>query len=144
MYVVRQDATLWTQSIGTVACNCRCFSEILKPYNSRYLQTWFFIDLISSLPLDYIISAVTSLEETQLVGASRALRVLRLAKLLSLLRLLRVTRLVRYVSQYEVVSCIFNAPNLWEWHRAYQVYQGIITCRTVVLNIRAHNAQNPY
>ena len=68
------------------------------------MRTWFLIDLISSLPLDYIIAAVTHHDKSQLVGASRALRVLRFAKLLSLLRLLRVSRLVRYVSQYEVVS----------------------------------------
>jgi hypothetical protein len=71
------------------------------------------IDLISSLPLDYIIAAITHHESSELVGASRALRVLRLAKLLSLLRLLRVSRLVRYVSQYEVVSLRFQcAGNL--------------------------------
>ena len=77
---------------------------LTKPSFFRYLRTWFLIDLISSLPLDYIISAITHREDSELVGASRALRVLRLAKLLSLLRLLRVSRLVRYVSQYEVVS----------------------------------------
>ncbi|XP_064647590.1 potassium/sodium hyperpolarization-activated cyclic nucleotide-gated channel 3-like [Lineus longissimus] len=68
----------------------------------HYLKTWFFLDLISSIPLDYIFlmfDAETNF--SQLIHAGRALRILRLAKLLSLLRLLRLSRLVRYVSQWE-------------------------------------------
>ncbi|KAA0201330.1 hypothetical protein HAZT_HAZT010649 [Hyalella azteca] len=95
-----------------------------------YLKTWFFLDLISSVPLDYIfliINQVSSAclwtyalpllhastefeyhyrdvnEGFQILHAGRALRILRLAKLLSLVRLLRLSRLVRYVSQWEEV-----------------------------------------
>lgn len=78
-----------------------------------YLRTWFFLDLISSVPLDYIFLIFNSLRgETvgedglssfQILHAGRALRILRLAKLLSLIRLLRLSRLVRYVSQWEEV-----------------------------------------
>lgn len=69
----------------------------------RYLRTWFLIDLVSSFPFDYVVSAATSSESGRLLGASRALRILRMAKLLSLLRLLRISRLVRYVHQYEEI-----------------------------------------
>ncbi|XP_059620418.1 potassium/sodium hyperpolarization-activated cyclic nucleotide-gated channel 3 isoform X3 [Phlebotomus argentipes] len=76
----------------------------------HYLKTWFFLDLISSIPLDYIflifnqyIASSDFSESFQILHAGRALRILRLAKLLSLVRLLRLSRLVRYVSQWEEV-----------------------------------------
>ncbi|XP_054724920.1 potassium/sodium hyperpolarization-activated cyclic nucleotide-gated channel 2-like [Uloborus diversus] len=71
----------------------------------HYLRTWFFLDLISSIPLDYIFLIFNQdyQENVQLLHAGRALRILRLAKMLSLLRLLRLSRLVRYVSQWEEV-----------------------------------------
>ena len=114
------------------------FSEqvILDPREiaERYLKTWFFLDLVSSIPLDYIFlifnqvkeivlsqeqglrkinrifgSRVQELDENfQLLHAGRALRILRLAKLLSLVRLLRISRLVRYVSQWEEVYVSFK------------------------------------
>ncbi|XP_034246963.1 potassium/sodium hyperpolarization-activated cyclic nucleotide-gated channel 2 isoform X6 [Thrips palmi] len=71
----------------------------------NYLKTWFFLDLISSIPLDYIFLIFNQdfSESFQILHAGRALRILRLAKLLSLVRLLRLSRLVRYVSQWEEV-----------------------------------------
>uniref|UniRef100_A0A8W7Q344 Ion transport domain-containing protein n=1 Tax=Anopheles coluzzii TaxID=1518534 RepID=A0A8W7Q344_ANOCL len=77
----------------------------------HYLKTWFFLDLISSIPLDYIFLIFNQMQKYsqdfsdsfQLLHAGRALRILRLAKLLSLVRLLRLSRLVRYVSQWEEV-----------------------------------------
>uniref|UniRef100_A0A182P4F0 Ion transport domain-containing protein n=1 Tax=Anopheles epiroticus TaxID=199890 RepID=A0A182P4F0_9DIPT len=76
----------------------------------HYLKTWFFLDLISSIPLDYIFLIFNQMQkysqdftDFQLLHAGRALRILRLAKLLSLVRLLRLSRLVRYVSQWEEV-----------------------------------------
>ncbi|EDO34316.1 predicted protein, partial [Nematostella vectensis] len=69
----------------------------------RYLKTWFFIDLISSLPIDYIVEAATQSSTKSLIGATRTLKLLRFAKLLGLLKLLRLSRLVRYVQQYEEI-----------------------------------------
>ncbi|KAK5647404.1 hypothetical protein RI129_002296 [Pyrocoelia pectoralis] len=76
----------------------------------HYLRTWFFLDLISSIPLDYIFLIFNQDfgESFQILHAGRALRILRLAKLLSLVRLLRLSRLVRYVSQWEEVYILQN------------------------------------
>ncbi|XP_060536412.1 potassium/sodium hyperpolarization-activated cyclic nucleotide-gated channel 3 isoform X2 [Cylas formicarius] len=78
----------------------------------HYLRTWFFLDLISSIPLDYIFLIFNQFQEYgdsfQILHAGRALRILRLAKLLSLVRLLRLSRLVRYVSQWEEVYILQN------------------------------------
>ena len=70
-----------------------------------YLRSWFFLDLISSIPLDYIFLIFNQdiSDNFQILHAGRALRILRFAKMLSLLRLLRLSRLVRYVSQWEEV-----------------------------------------
>ncbi|XP_055882984.1 potassium/sodium hyperpolarization-activated cyclic nucleotide-gated channel 4-like isoform X4 [Biomphalaria glabrata] len=86
----------------------------------QYIRTWFFLDLLSSVPMDYIFLMWDSeadfnqlfhagnnknnnnwKQETPAYWQGRALRMLRLAKLLSLLRLLRLSRLVRYVQQWE-------------------------------------------
>ncbi|XP_074650570.1 potassium/sodium hyperpolarization-activated cyclic nucleotide-gated channel 3-like [Tubulanus polymorphus] len=89
-----------------------------KEIARHYIKTWFFLDLISSIPLDYIFlmfDAETNFSQLIHAGSivhvlagsvwqSRALRILRLAKLLSLLRLLRLSRLVRYVSQWEELT----------------------------------------
>ncbi|XP_047736533.1 potassium/sodium hyperpolarization-activated cyclic nucleotide-gated channel 3-like [Hyalella azteca] len=88
-----------------------------------YLKTWFFLDLISSVPLDYIFLIINQYrkdaedvnEGFQILHAGRALRILRLAKLLSLVRLLRLSRLVRYVSQWEevYVSSFLNMASVF-------------------------------
>lgn len=87
---------------------------ILEPrmIAKHYFRTWFFVDFLSSIPLDYLFLLVReSGENFQLARTGRALKVLRLVKLLSLLRLLRLSRLVRYIHQWEeVTSFIHLAP----------------------------------
>jgi hypothetical protein len=83
---------------------------ILQPKQiaKHYVRTWFFVDFLSSIPLDYLFLLVReSGEKYQLARTGRALKVLRLVKLLSLLRLLRLSRLVRYIHQWEEVISIF-------------------------------------
>ncbi|PAA78447.1 hypothetical protein BOX15_Mlig019536g1 [Macrostomum lignano] len=88
-----------------------------KMIAQHYMKSWFFLDLISSIPMDYIFLVLNQRNNmSQLMHAGRALRILRLAKLLSLLRLLRLSRLVRYVSQWEellnVASVFMRVANL--------------------------------
>ena len=72
-----------------------------------YIRSWFFLDLISSIPLDYLYLVFNQdfddNYQASIWQAGRALRILRILKMLSLLRLLRLSRLVRYVSQWEEV-----------------------------------------
>ncbi|TGZ62996.1 hypothetical protein CRM22_007150 [Opisthorchis felineus] len=73
-----------------------------KEIARHYLKSWFMLDFISSIPMDYIYLIFDNKDHyNQFLSAGRTLRILRLAKLLSMLRLLRLTRLVRYVSQWE-------------------------------------------
>lgn len=76
-----------------------------KVISRHYIRTWFTLDLLSSIPLDYIFLIFNQdySDNYQFLHAGRALRIFRFAKMLSLLRLLRLSRLVRYVSQWEEV-----------------------------------------
>lgn len=81
---------------------------ILEPHliAMNYLKTWFCVDLLSSLPVDYLFLFLDTGDHSggyTIARTGRAIKVLRLVKLLSLLRLLRLSRLVRYVHQWEEV-----------------------------------------
>jgi len=73
----------------------------LPTIRRRYLRSWFAVDIISSLPIDYFLQ-MTSVERPS-ASASRAVKLFRFAKILSLLRLLRISRLIRYVHQWEQI-----------------------------------------
>ncbi|XP_035475965.1 potassium/sodium hyperpolarization-activated cyclic nucleotide-gated channel 2 [Scophthalmus maximus] len=81
---------------------------ILDPKEIRmhYLRTWFTVDFISSIPVDYIFLIVdleSRHESTDVYRTARALRIVRFTKILSLLRLLRLSRLIRYIHQWEEI-----------------------------------------
>uniref|UniRef100_A0A1I8GHE7 Cyclic nucleotide-binding domain-containing protein n=1 Tax=Macrostomum lignano TaxID=282301 RepID=A0A1I8GHE7_9PLAT len=122
--------------LGDIAVNFRTGKReiILDPkmIAQHYLKSWFFLDLISSIPMDYIFLVLNQRNNvSQLVHAGRALRILRLAKLLSLLRLLRLSRLVRYVSQWEeffqiaskcfgIIKLVLIMMLLGHWNACFQ------------------------
>ncbi|XP_075245322.1 potassium/sodium hyperpolarization-activated cyclic nucleotide-gated channel 3-like isoform X2 [Convolutriloba macropyga] len=104
-----------------IAPNQTAVQVILDPSQIKrmYLKSWFAVDFVSSIPLDYICLVFTNGERatgTNILNASRTLKMLRLTKLLSLMRLLRVSRLMRYASQWEelfnVASAAFKIVNL--------------------------------
>ncbi|XP_073493387.1 potassium/sodium hyperpolarization-activated cyclic nucleotide-gated channel 3 isoform X2 [Phyllobates terribilis] len=80
---------------------------ILEPHTikMKYLKSWFLVDFISSIPVDYIF-LIVDLEtnvDTEVYKTARALRIVRFTKILSLLRLLRLSRLIRYIHQWEEI-----------------------------------------
>uniref|UniRef100_A0A3B4XS43 Hyperpolarization activated cyclic nucleotide-gated potassium channel 3 n=1 Tax=Seriola lalandi dorsalis TaxID=1841481 RepID=A0A3B4XS43_SERLL len=82
---------------------------ILDPKEIRmhYLRTWFAVDFISSIPVDYfflIADLESRHESSDVYRTARALRIVRFTKILSLLRLLRLSRLIRYIHQWEEVN----------------------------------------
>lgn len=82
---------------------------ILDPKEIRmhYLRTWFIVDFVSSIPVDYIFLIVdleSRHESSDVYRTARALRIVRFTKILSLLRLLRLSRLIRYIHQWEEVK----------------------------------------
>uniref|UniRef100_A0A3Q2Q3H3 Potassium/sodium hyperpolarization-activated cyclic nucleotide-gated channel 1-like n=1 Tax=Fundulus heteroclitus TaxID=8078 RepID=A0A3Q2Q3H3_FUNHE len=80
-------------------------TEILldpRAIRQKYLKTWFLVDFLSSIPVDYIFLMVDSLD-SEVYRTARALRIVRFTKILSLLRLLRLSRLIRYIHQWEEI-----------------------------------------
>ncbi|XP_026544962.1 DNA-directed RNA polymerase, mitochondrial [Notechis scutatus] len=76
---------------------------ILDPerIKKKYLKTWFVVDFVSSIPVDYIFLIVEKGMDSEMYKTARALRIVRFTKILSLLRLLRLSRLIRYIHQWE-------------------------------------------
>ncbi|XP_062402511.1 potassium/sodium hyperpolarization-activated cyclic nucleotide-gated channel 3 [Sardina pilchardus] len=69
----------------------------------RYLRSWFAVDFVSSIPVDYIFLIVETRIDSDFYKTARALRIVRFMKILSLLRLLRLSRLIRYIHQWEEI-----------------------------------------
>ncbi|XP_069077682.1 potassium/sodium hyperpolarization-activated cyclic nucleotide-gated channel 1 [Pleurodeles waltl] len=69
----------------------------------NYLKSWFVVDFISSIPVDYIFLIVEKGMDSEVYKTARALRIVRFTKILSLLRLLRLSRLIRYIHQWEEI-----------------------------------------
>ncbi|XP_044056574.1 potassium/sodium hyperpolarization-activated cyclic nucleotide-gated channel 1 isoform X1 [Siniperca chuatsi] len=69
----------------------------------KYLKTWFVVDFVSSIPVDYIFLIVEKGIDSEVYKTARALRIVRFTKILSLLRLLRLSRLIRYIHQWEEI-----------------------------------------
>ncbi|XP_029003937.1 potassium/sodium hyperpolarization-activated cyclic nucleotide-gated channel 2 isoform X2 [Betta splendens] len=74
-----------------------------KKIKKKYLQSWFVVDFVSSIPVDYIFLIVEKGIDSEVYKTARALRIVRFTKILSLLRLLRLSRLIRYIHQWEEI-----------------------------------------
>uniref|UniRef100_A0A8C4ZPR0 Hyperpolarization activated cyclic nucleotide gated potassium and sodium channel 2 n=1 Tax=Gadus morhua TaxID=8049 RepID=A0A8C4ZPR0_GADMO len=74
-----------------------------KKIKTKYLKTWFLVDFVSSIPVDYIFLIVEKGIDSEVYKTARALRIVRFTKILSLLRLLRLSRLIRYIHQWEEI-----------------------------------------
>ncbi|CAL8254029.1 unnamed protein product [Merluccius merluccius] len=74
-----------------------------KKIKTKYLRTWFVVDFVSSIPVDYIFLIVEKGIDSEVYKTARALRIVRFTKILSLLRLLRLSRLIRYIHQWEEI-----------------------------------------
>eukprot|EP00899_Mesostigma_viride_P021071 jgi/Mesvir1/28966/Mv17741-RA.2 len=74
-----------------------------KAIRMNYLKSWFFVDLVSCLPVDYILIALEDRhdEDSGAVGSGRLARMLRVIRLLKLTKLLRLLRLRALMSRFE-------------------------------------------
>lgn len=86
----------------------------------KYLKSWFVVDFISSIPVDYIFLIVETRIDSEVYKTARALRIVRFTKILSLLRLLRLSRLIRYIHQWEEVS----GQTQTSWGKGYLTPRG--------------------
>mmetsp|Transcript_6635 Transcript_6635/g.16576 ORF Transcript_6635/g.16576 Transcript_6635/m.16576 type:complete len:559 (+) Transcript_6635:423-2099(+) len=75
-----------------------------KKVFKRYFFGWFFIDLITVLPFDLVVTVVTEEDASSLGGSSGLLRfpkLLRIFRLLKLVKIFRVLRLSRIFRRWE-------------------------------------------
>jgi hypothetical protein len=77
----------------------------LKMIGKRYLMTWFTIDLIACIPIDWLIGALFSQSSKNDEG--NANKLLRLARLPRLYRLVRIIRLLRLLKMGESLKKVF-------------------------------------
>uniref|UniRef100_A0A4W3HB72 Ion transport domain-containing protein n=1 Tax=Callorhinchus milii TaxID=7868 RepID=A0A4W3HB72_CALMI len=79
-----------------------------KQIKNHYLKTWFVIDLIAALPVEYILliqRTIGKLDASSVeYTGSRITRILKLARIMGLLRLLRFSSLLRYTKSWEEAS----------------------------------------
>ncbi|KFP14255.1 Potassium/sodium hyperpolarization-activated cyclic nucleotide-gated channel 2, partial [Egretta garzetta] len=92
---------------------------ILDPerIKKKYLKTWFVVDFVSSIPVDYVFLIVEKGIDSEVYKTARALRIVRFTKILSLLRLLRLSRLIRYIHQWEEVRVLRDTAR-WKGNKS--------------------------
>ncbi|XP_072361734.1 potassium/sodium hyperpolarization-activated cyclic nucleotide-gated channel 1-like [Scyliorhinus torazame] len=78
-----------------------------KKIKNHYLKTWFVVDLIGIMPVDYVFLCakyVGGLDVSQIgYATSRLVRLIKLTRIMSLLRLLRFSSLMRYVRYWKEI-----------------------------------------
>ncbi|XP_038664330.1 potassium/sodium hyperpolarization-activated cyclic nucleotide-gated channel 2-like isoform X2 [Scyliorhinus canicula] len=78
-----------------------------KKIKNHYLKTWFVVDLIGIMPVDYVFLCakyVGGLDVSQIgYATSRLVRLIKLTRIMSLLRLLRFSSLMRYLRYWKEI-----------------------------------------
>jgi CRP-like cAMP-binding protein len=91
--VINFRTAYWDDLTGNLVIST---AEIKK----RYLRTWLVPDVVSCLPLSYVLLLVHSGDETAANDASTA-RVVKIVRLMKLTKMLRLARLARIYQRYE-------------------------------------------
>jgi len=89
----------------------------LHPPNVKwnYFTTWFFVDIISSIPYELLVIAVVDLtdasdargaESAQLLKSAKALKIARYIRFIKLAKVLRLVRAVHIVKRFEKVCIV--------------------------------------
>ncbi|KAH9370809.1 hypothetical protein HPB48_006306 [Haemaphysalis longicornis] len=105
-----------------------------REISRRYLRGWFAIDLLSSLPMDFVVWLLPSVSGPD---AERRRTIAKLAKLLSLVKLIKISRLFRYggrteqIMFYHTTGVYLQLVNIMaliclavHWHACLQFFVG--------------------
>ncbi|KAK3271093.1 hypothetical protein CYMTET_20537 [Cymbomonas tetramitiformis] len=74
-----------------------CWVFNAREIRKRYLRTWFVVDLVSTVPLDVILSWWLDSDE---LDALKILKCIRIIRLLKVLRILRAGRIFQRIEEY--------------------------------------------
>ncbi|EKX38220.1 hypothetical protein GUITHDRAFT_54524, partial [Guillardia theta CCMP2712] len=112
---------IWDLTLDVIFCLdiaisfCTCYFENglyvsnLGKIFTNYLRTWFFLDLVGSVPFDKIIVAVSSSQSTS--GSS--LRALRFIRLLKIVRAIRFVKKLSQVEENDTSGYFRNVINIF-------------------------------
>ncbi|CAM1296738.1 HCN2 (predicted) [Pycnogonum litorale] len=96
----------------------------------HYVWSWFIMDLVSSIPVDYI---VVGIEMSGKSLSASTYKFIRSAKVVALLRLFRLSRLLRYIHQLEelldvdeatlrIINLSFILSMVFHWNGCLQYF----------------------
>ena len=80
----------------------------LREIVRNYLQSWFTIDLLSIIPINYLGLLAQSGEVAETDGVSDDLRAIKLLRFLRLIRLMRLAKVKRVMERYESLLGLIN------------------------------------
>ena len=107
------------------------------PIALGYLKSWFFMDVIASVPMDLILHLIEESQKTEnldaaeLANLTKLFKMMRLVRMLKLVRLFRLSRVAKYVRSFR----------LWlQHHLMFQIPQAFLQIGklVIVLVIVAH------
>jgi hyperpolarization activated cyclic nucleotide-gated potassium channel 2 len=70
----------------------------------EYWKTWFFIDLLSSIPVDFFVATTQTSSKSENTKMLKLFRILRLSKLLKLMKILKLQVLFENIQDYYYIG----------------------------------------
>ncbi|XP_042189974.1 potassium/sodium hyperpolarization-activated cyclic nucleotide-gated channel 1-like [Callorhinchus milii] len=101
-----------------------------KLIGTKYLSTWFLIDLFSAFPLDsiFFLIKVAGLSAISFTTASKFLRFLYFVRILTMIRLLRLSTLMRYIKEWQQMTDINLEPLRLLYHIVAVCFTLLLIC----------------
>lgn len=84
-----------------------------KDISLRYLQSWFSVDLVSSIPLKQIAKAILSYQPSEYFSILRAIRILRLSRLALVCKLFAAERLSNQDCEIKAINISPQIRNIF-------------------------------
>lgn len=78
----------------------------------RYLSFWFWIDLVSTIPIDTIVELAFAENNGNALTAIRLIRIIRLIRLIKLARIFRLRNMTEHLESLRINPAILNVTKL--------------------------------
>ena len=106
-----------------------------------YLRGWFFIDLLSCIPVQYITMA---LQHRQGVGEGNNLRAFKAFRLVRLTKMLRLARIKRMMEKYESLEFVQNYGGLVMLAYGIFFISHILSCLWYMVGLSDHHLTSTF
>lgn len=78
----------------------------------RYLRFWFWIDIVSTIPIDTIVELALTENNGNALTAIRLIRIIRLIRLIKLARIFRLRNMTEHLESLRINPAILNVTKL--------------------------------